>query len=659
MKTTQFCTRQNNKAALTRPSMRTLTVTHLTRWLALALASVLSACSSSTTPDVADGADTGASSDAEGDSSDTSTDSGVVTSAIGRACMGELVGGTPMQGDCLDGEICLPEQFGFINGYCTSDCGQDPCAAGSTCIPVGGPTRLCLKNCRTNADCRVGEGYRCQMAGAGRMVCVPGGGPTGLRDGQACYSTTPGPHQLPALEHRTFATPNVSLSRERVDTRLQAEGNVVINPVNGAIATSYIAVDRNSVFMGVSTRFADDTVQRAGAVRDPSLQTTSDPVLAYTADGRLHMVFLGYNVTGQGQPTGMRLRYTTSADDGRTWQPAVGIEPNAFCATGCDKPWIVIGPTPRRFIMNNDGGVIDSGASDADASADMDGAFDSGLDGASVDSGVLDSGGPVRDGTSIYVGIMQQSGGTVRLFVLRSDDGGRSWTAPMQFAMGGGNRPGAVAPNLLTPAIGADATVHMTYAGIGGSRFGDMANRVYYRASTDGGETWGEQRIVSRATDTPVYGQPVVVVDGARLHVAYVNGTTSGHWDVILATSADGGASWTHRKVNDEPDSCATHAFPWIVADSARGRVHAMWLENRFGDGAVAYAACPSDPAMPCGTNELIGDGTFTFETSREPDKWHGDYLGFVQARDGTLWSGWSDTRSGTPAMYLARGTPR
>ncbi len=571
-------------------------------------------------------------------------------SAIGRECMAELIGNMPGQGDCEEGQICLPEEFGFNAGYCSSDCSNDPCPRGSTCVPVGGQVRLCLKNCTTSADCRPNDGYRCQNPGNGRSVCLPTDGPVGLRDGRACYTTAAGAHQLPALARRTFSTPNVSLSSERPDTQLQAEGNVAINPINGAVATSYIAVARNGVFMGVSTQFADGTVQRVGAVRDPSLQTTSDPVLAYTADGRLHMVFLGYNVNGQGRPTAMRLRYATSGDDGRSWAPAVGIEPNQFCVGGCDKPWIVIGPTPAN-LLPADAGVQDSGAVDA---GEFDGA---GSDGGGTDAGADD---PRLRGISIYVGIMVQLNGgrTVQLHILRSDNGGRTFTLPMPFtSSGGGVNP--ITPNLLTPVVDPSGTVHVTYAGIGGSRFGDAANRVFYRRSTDGGVTWSSQVTVSRPMDTPVYGQPVVVTDGGRLHIAYINGNLAGQWDMILATSENGGTSWTHRKVNDEPDSCATHAFPWIVADNAGRGVHAMWLENRFGDGAVGYALCPSNPAMPCGANEQISDASFTFETVRDPSKWHGDYLGFSQAADGTLWAGWSDTRTATPSMYLARGTVR
>ena len=45
-----------------------------------------------------------------------------------------------------------------------------------------------------------------------------------------------------------------------------------------------------------------------------------------------------------------------------------------------------------------------------------------------------------------------------------------------------------------------------------------------------------------------------------------------------------------------------------------------------------------------------------TFVTARDPGQWHGDYLGLALAPSGELWATWSDTRTGTPNMFLSRG---
>lgn len=542
-------------------------------------------------------------------------DTGPAASGIGRACVGGE-GFSLEQGDCEDGQVCLPDQFGFPNGYCTQRCGGGTrCPADSICVTAG-HVAICMKTCTTASDCRLDEGYVCNPAGSGgRRVCIPTDGPMGTRDGEACFTTGPGPHQLPALERRVFSTPNLSTSQERTDSVAEAEGNVVFSPVNGSIGVSYIAQTRGGVFMGTSVTPDGSMVVRTGSARDPDNPLTSDPVLAYTLDGRMHMVFLGYRGDATGSISGMRVRLATSMDDGRTWANVRAIEPMNYCAAMCDKPWLVSGPGPGDAGTEN-----------------------------------------------LYVGYMVQQGRTsVNLVLQRSEDGGMTWSMPQTIASIESVAGSTVVPNLITPKVGPDGTLHVVYAGLrisGGNtvRFGDRGNRVVYRRSTDGGRTWSRAYSVARPTDSVVYNQPVVDVDGSTVHVVYVTGDIRGAWDVILATSNDGGVTWRHRKVNDEPESCATHAFPWMVADPRRHLVHVTWMENRFGDGAVVYAACPLDPSLPCGRNELVSDAPFTFVTSRDPSRWHGDYQGLVLTPTGDIWASWSDTRTGNPAMYLARG---
>jgi hypothetical protein len=422
---------------------------------------------------------------------------------------------------------------------------------GSACVPVGRGFSLCLRTCTTNEDCREMDGYDCTTTMTGDHVCLPAGAPVGERDGGPCYTTTPGMFQLPALQRSTFMLPNLSASEARTDSNNEAEGNVVVNPMTGNVTLSYIAVTRGGAFMGTSTTPDGTMVLENGAVRDPMLSTTSDPVLAYTADGTLHMAFLGYNYDASGQPTGMRMRIADSTDNGMTWGTPRAIEPATTCTEGCDKPWIVVGP------------------------------------------------GPGGTGEVMYVAWLVQTRTSARLVIESSTDGGMTWSMPHTIATGPETVGGAsILGNLNTLAIGTDGVVHVTYVGLAldsmTANFGDADNRIVYRRSMDGGTTWGPARRVSAAADSPVYNQPMIALDGNTIFIAYVSGTSQGAWDVILATSVDGGNTFGWRKVNDEPDACATHAFPALVADTTRHLAHVTWMENRFGTmaGAVSYASC-------------------------------------------------------------------
>ncbi len=56
-------------------------------------------------------------------------------------------------------------------GYCTKTmCDFAGCPTGSTCFGAGTGQSTCLKDCTTDAQCRVGEGYACST----HHVCQPG-----------------------------------------------------------------------------------------------------------------------------------------------------------------------------------------------------------------------------------------------------------------------------------------------------------------------------------------------------------------------------------------------------------------------------------------------------------------------------------------------------
>jgi len=78
--------------------------------------------------------------------------------------------------DCgaLADSVCIAYDFlndAWRDGYCTADCSQHPCPAGSHCYDVDGASR-CLKDCRPGAgECRLG--YGCEPTGQGVGRCRP------------------------------------------------------------------------------------------------------------------------------------------------------------------------------------------------------------------------------------------------------------------------------------------------------------------------------------------------------------------------------------------------------------------------------------------------------------------------------------------------------
>jgi hypothetical protein len=187
---------------------------------------------------------------------------------------------------------------------------------------------------------------------------------------------------------------------------------------------------------------------------------------------------------------------------------------------------------------------------------------------------------------------------------------------------------------------------------------GDPTNHVALRRSTDGGNTFGSTITVSRTRmDSPVVEPPWIVMTPHVLHVLYVTGGLLGVWNVVLATSSDGGMTWAYRTVNDD-DPCATHAIPAMALDPGSGDAHVIFLDNRFGPGEVVYARCPADPSQRCSRNAVVSSTPFVMSTTTDPSATLGTHSALLRASDGTLWAAWTDTRTGGPGIYVAHLQP-
>ncbi len=104
---------------------------------------------------------------------------------------------TPVGDPCAAQNVCGPIGFcidssqGFPDGYCSQDCSMfgSPCPAGSACRGFGGGNAVCLGECASNAECRMG--YLCVQLGLDpQRVCWPNPGgsmnPNGEGVGGAC-----------------------------------------------------------------------------------------------------------------------------------------------------------------------------------------------------------------------------------------------------------------------------------------------------------------------------------------------------------------------------------------------------------------------------------------------------------------------------------------
>ncbi len=446
-------------------------------------------------------------------------------------------------------------------GYCLSFCGMSGPCAGS-CAESGKSGELCLSSCQSDQDCRAAEGYVCDPTW---KACTTRGALA--PKAPSCAAAV--------LAKRRFG-PAVQLSTTRSPGVYTFEPAAAI-AADGTVAVAYTTVgkrgDKNA--LGAATLGAGGAVS-ADHVLDLGRENHYDPWMAADRKGKLHLVWLGFDGAFAPEKR-MQIGYATSAD-GVSWSPTVTADDVATDCPGekpgcLDKPMIAIGPArddPRKEV--------------------------------------------------IYVAYEVDDG----MKLVRSIDGGATFSSSVPVGPGGYG-------DLV---ISADGDLHAVYTNQGEGKpppnwYGDARNVVEYVVSHDGGKTFEKPRRVSaQGEPTPYYfSNPQVAIDARRklLYVVYPAGTPDGHWDIMLATSRDGGASWSRIKVNDDP-SCASHMTPSLAIERGSGELHVIWTEKRSAKGGIAYATCASGGAT-CSANEAVNDAPFAaYSLARHLPRWLGEY---------------------------------
>ncbi len=154
---------------------------------------------------------------------------------------------------------------------------------------------------------------------------------------------------------------------------------------------------------------------------------------------------------------------------------------------------------------------------------------------------------------------MPAAGGTGerRAVVSSSDDGGKTWAAPV-FASG----PDEKVQEIGMPVVGPDGAVYIVWRNRDDPSYQTQQRPLVVAKSIDGGATF---------TRTPIFdvgpapatapapagfaGYPRIAVDprSGALYVVYP-GFTFGDLDTVIQRSTDGGASWSPPvRVNDDP----------------------------------------------------------------------------------------------------------
>lgn len=169
----------------------------------------------------------------------------------------------------------------------------------------------------------------------------------------------------------------------------------------------------------------------------------------------------------------------------------------------------------------------------------------------------------------------------------RSKDGGRSFSPPLEISDDTGDAKdsdGTVEG--VVPVAGPNGEVYVAWAGPKG---------IVFDKSTDGGWTFGRDKVITTLAggwDLPVpglerhNGMPVTAVDisaGPNKGTIYVNwiDERNGDPDVFIASSRDGGTTWSGAvRVNDDVRG-GVQMFTWLAVDPMDGSLNVVFHDRR------------------------------------------------------------------------------
>ncbi len=323
----------------------------------------------------------------------------------------------------------------------------------------------------------------------------------------------------------------------------------------------------------------------------------NDPQLVVAGDGTIFAAWL------QDWRPGVRL--SRSVDNGATWS-----EPMHFTRDRqprwSDHPLLLVSDDGRDIYV-----AFNNGDSWVAASHDGGSTFAAPVRTNDDDRYWFQTGGLVADNGDVFIAAADYSqsyDGEAHINVLRSTDGGRSWSGARVDTSA--EMPACEwAEGCYSGFLGPRAGVAMDSAGTfmlvynAGAR-GGRSQRLWYRTSIDA-LSWGPRTPLSRPEALVDFAFPVVVAGPAAgdFRVAWMDDRrgSQSRWNTWLAHTTDAGATWGERLrlSGGGPQTSYSdadgYAFPYgdyfqLVVDGD-GRNHVVWGagESYDGNGGVWY----------------------------------------------------------------------
>lgn len=347
-----------------------------------------------------------------------------------------------------------------------------------------------------------------------------------------------------------------------------------------------------------------------------------DPSVDVGQHGRFYFAQLGQDALGNFGIT------ANTSRDGLHWHDAVVVAMD----DGADKPWLAVGPDPRKENQENAYITWSSFQNDGSITLQLAKSTNGGKTWTSKTifappadpdpthpQNALSFSNPVVDRSTgtLYIPFAHFSNAdTDFLQMMISNDGGEA------FHFATFNIPSAPDPTLL-PIVQPG---EITECGVGLDSMGNFIPnlRLTIHGGTDvGGSLTGLRRFVNA---TRLIAQPALAAQDGVLYLAWNTSTSpffgdpNGTSNIMYMRSDDGGATWT-KAVQVNPPGDPHHIHPSLSVSPEDGVVHASYY-TQHSDGSVDLVMSTSDrdaDSFPAGRTVEVSSTPFALPPTNVP----------------------------------------
>ena len=299
-----------------------------------------------------------------------------------------------------------------------------------------------------------------------------------------------------------------------------------------------------------------------------------------------------------------KIHFSRSTDHGKTWTKAVFVHPDVQWG---DKPNFTVSDDGQdvyvQFNGPTGGDVYAAASHDGGATWSTTQVTDTGRYYFAYGGAVLPDDSVVFSQVSFsYTGPGGEAEGTQNVHVFRSTDGGATWSELVieELELGRECRSQGCYPDYYDsgPALAQDADGDLAIVYNGAStHLGPQA--VFARSSTDGGVTWGDAVQLSKPGVNSAFPAAAGEANGG-VRVWFMS-ERSGRWKVWYRSSTDLGQTWSARERLSDAVSGTSYQHPkgfdevygdyGEIAITSDGDTVATWGEGNsyFGPGGIWF----------------------------------------------------------------------